>query len=602
MNPKKLLTCLLACALGSGGLNAAVSEIVYDYIIVGNGTAGSVLARKLSDNKKNKVLVLEAGVNLDDDTEVLQSAVLNGNYLTFNNDLFYSNKYSFNYTVPVYNPVTFPAGFLQTVSASTGRGWGGSSMHNFMDAVRGTPSIYNQWATLSGNSLWSYNNLLPMMRALENYTPDQTMANLLQRGSGGPISITQTNPLFTAPPPFLIDAFAALFAAPTGAGCGFIVDYNDPTEISTNVLGIPTGLQNVGMSAYQIYATPGSTPGSVTERSFSSKEFLTTNVVSEEGMGVKKRLLRIESNATVSRVIFNKKKAVGVEFFYGDNSNQMLQAFGKQIILAAGALATPAILQRSGIGDATVLEPLGIDVIYDNPNVGANLQNQYGVAAVVVNTTSSFTAQYALQGFWNGSTGGGLSTPYPNDSVRRLQFLATPIDATHAAVLINILSPSSRGTVQIVSSNPSVPPNIDLNMYSDGPGGGGAAAVGTAYTDANLAVSAYKILANSVGGTGNVVFPSAAQYAVAGDQGLFQAAQSPEGLTIQDHYCGTASMALSSATGVVDGNLNVFGVKNLMVADLSAAPIIPDGNTCYSAYMIGLGAAAILGESTPPAL
>lgn len=186
--------------------------------------------------------------------------------------------------------------------------------------------------------------------------------------------------------------------------------------------------------------------------------------------------------------------------------------------------------------------------------------------------------------------------------MRRLQFLASPIDATHATVLINILSPHSRGTVQIVSSNPSVPPNINLNMYSDGPGGGGAAAVGTAFTDANLAVSAYKILANSVGGTGNVIFPSAAQYAVAGDQGLFAAAQSPEGLTIQDHYCGTASMALSSATGVVDGNLNVFGVKNLMVADLSAAPVIPDGNTAYSAYMIGLGAAAILGEATPPAL
>jgi choline dehydrogenase len=443
-----------------------------------------------------------------------------------------------------------------------------------MQVVRGTPGIYNQWAAISGNSLWSYNSLLPMMLALENYTPCMTTANSSQRGTGGPISVTQTAPVTSS------DPFGEQLH--TSTGTPFLPDINDYTE----------GL--IGISAYQMFAT-ASSPCSPAQRSFSSREFLPSSVVTPTAMGgtgTGKRLLRIASNAYVNKIIFKGNKAVGVKFIYNNQPNKMLKAWGKKIILCAGSVNSPAILQRSGIGDPAVLGPLGIKVRVNNPNVGANLLNQYGGGAIALTTTN---ASPFLQAFLNGSTITPLPTGfvYPNDMTRRIQIDAFQAGPGVVEMFAFLLEPNSRGTVQIVDTNPLVAPNINLNMYSDG-------SVLTTGTDANLTVAAYYLIAQAVGGTGNMIFPSAAQYAT--PQSLLAAAMTASGITAESLIVATARMGTSQDNGVVDGNLNVFGVKNLMIADASVIPVLPDGNICYGVYMIALGAAQILGVPTPPAL
>jgi choline dehydrogenase-like flavoprotein len=557
----------------------ASDNIVYDYIIVGNGTVGSVLARKLTDSNKKKVLVLEAGVNQDNDPVVLNTT--QGVLFQDLTLLTYDPKYAENYPCPVFNPLT-------AILYSEGRGWGGSSKHNYMQVVRGTPGIYNQWAAISGNPFWSYNNLLPKMQALENYTPCMSTANSAQRGVGGPISVTQT-------PPITSDPLGMALAAATNAG--FITDINDPTEYST------TGLNGLGFSAFQMFATSPS-PCTTGQRSYSSKEFLPPSILKPTatgGMGVGKRLLRIESNAYVNKVLFDGNKAIGVQFVYSNAPNKTLKAYGKKIILCAGSVNSPAILQRSGIGPASVLEPLGIKVRVNNPNVGANLINQYGGNAIVANITT--TAHPFLQGFINGSATPPLAAPYnyPDDTTRRIQMDAFQASVTPfpiVEILNFLLEPKSRGSLQIVSTNPLVQPQINLNMFSDGP-------VTTNGTDANLTVAAYLLIGNSIGGGGptypNMIYPSAAQLN-AGGATLLAAAETASGITAESHIVGTAVMGTSMANAVVDGTLHVFGVKNLMVADASVIPVPPDGNICYGVYMIALGAAAILGVPTPPAL
>jgi choline dehydrogenase-like flavoprotein len=565
MSTKALTGIFLGLITAFSSLSASKGDVTYDYIIVGNGTAGAVLARKLSDSGKKSVLVLEAGVNQDNDPVVLNT----DNTLLFQGftALTYNPKYAMTYPIELFQPLT-------ATQYSQGIGWGGNSKHNYMQVVRGTPDIYDAWATISGNPMWSYANMLPMMLALTNFTACMTTPNLAQEGVGGPISITQTIPVTGVP-----GTFEAALNASTGTP--FVADINDPT------LGL------IGISAFQYFATADS-PCNPGIRSFSSNEFLPPSVLkptSTGGIGTSKRLLRIESNCWVNNVIFDGKKAIGVRFIYNNQPGKTLKAYGKKIILCAGGINTPAILQRSGIGDPAVLGPLGIKVRVNNPNVGANLINQYGGSAIALGITDAVPI---FQAFINGSTTPPQTPPfaYPNDMTRRIQIDAIPAGPGVLQILPFILEPQSRGSVQIVSTNPLVQPQVNLNMYSDGP-------VTTNGTDANLTVTAYYILQQTLG-AGNILYPTPTQYAT--PAGLLAAAQAINAITPEEHIVGTAAMGTSASNSVVDGNLHVHGVKNLMVVDSSAIPVSPNGNICFGVYVLALGGAAILGVPTPPAL
>lgn len=517
----------------------------WDYIIVGNGTAGAVLARQLSDGNQNRVLVLEWGENRTTDP-----AVLSPDSFAYSNTLTYDPLYAINDIVRLTFPNMAPQFFIY----SDGRMWGGGSASNAMFAVRGTPRVYNEWAAISGNPQWSYNNILPYFLAAEHYTPNGTIANPAQRGLSGTLFITQKPPVNTDP---------IAIAESNATGAPLVSDYNDPS------------LGDTGVSAHQQFTTPE--PNA--QRSFSISAFLPVGgVVDEDGFGLDGRKLRIVSNALVNRVVFKNKRATGVEYYLDGNANRAIYVkANKKVILCAGGPRTPGILERSGIGNGNLLRSLGIDVVVDNPNVGEHLINHYGAIGVITGSTTSSSFIHAYTD----------NRPYePADNVRRVQYLTFNIPGG-INIGADLMAPKSRGSVHIIDTNPTVYPRIDLNMYSDG-------SVTTPGTDAYNVVSFLKILQTIASNAGQTVLSPAPSVYSGGDSALLAYAQTLSNMFIAYHIVGTARMGQSINDAVVGGDLHVFGVKGLMIADTSIEPTIQDGNTAYAAYFIPMVAAKII--------
>ena len=530
----------------------------WDYIIVGLGSAGSILARKLSDDCSSRVLVIESGINHQDDPNVLDP-----NWLPHATDFLYNPKYSSTYPYPpsAINPF---AGFPY----SEGRGWGGSSMHNFLVAVRGTPRIYDLWASISGNSDWSYNEMLPLMKALETYTPNGTIPDLIQRGTMGPISVTQSAPL---PPNPILTAYSTVMSAP------FVSDYNDP----------PFG--NIGISANQEFITPP--PNS--RRSYANLEFLPVGkIVNKFGYGLHGRKLKIISNAqTLSFDVSKDGRAKSVKYVYTGKTDEILSAKLDRkgsLILSAGSINTPKILMSSGIGPAEELESLGIRVKVDSPQVGKNLQCQYGTTIIMTGSIPNFSHAYVN------------ASPYmPNDDIRRIQIFNIAIAPQLLQALPALLNPKSRGSVTLTDPNPLVQPKLNIGVYNDPQGIG---------SDTYLGIAFFKLMKQVSIDTGEfLIFPPPdhfpAPYGPAPDDSLLIGdLLNLNNLVIQSHIVGTTRMSDDISTGVVDGELKVFGLKNVRIADAGIEPETVDGNTCFSAYYIALVMAKLLGVNTPPAL
>jgi choline dehydrogenase len=308
-------------------------------------------------------------------------------------------------------------------------------------------------------------------------------------------------------------------------------------------------------------------------------------IIDDRGRGLDGRQVRVKGNAVVTQILFdNSNRATGIQYLRqgGTSQTERLQTAyaGKKVILCAGGINTPKLLMLSGVGPAAELQSVGIAVRVDSPQVGQNLQNQYGAAAIITNSTPIPGGQIAS--FID-------ERPYmPADDVRRIQIVGLDVGNSIAQLIGFMLQPSSRGSIEIVSNDPLIPAKVNLNMYSDG----SFADVGS---DAYLTISYYKIVQAIAAAAGEtVLYPAASQYAQ-GDAGLFQAALSPSALTIASHIVGTARLGTSIENGVVDGNLNVFGTKNLMVVDASVENPITSGNTCIGVYVIAAVAAQILG-------
>lgn len=568
-------------------------EKQWDYVIVGAGNAGCPLAKKLSDPDpvtgkfKNSVLVIEAGENLTNDPYVLVNNIYATNATAINSR--YTRSFQANLTSQD-TPLQAKTYGLY----SEGCQWGGGSGHNGCQWFRGAPAQYDQWAALTGDNRWSYNNLLNnVLIPMEHYTPDGTLVNPTQRGLNGPVFSTQEPPMNTFP---LIQAIAA------GCNAPYVSDLNDPT------LGV------VGTGANQDSVTP-TYLGPNSFRSYAANSYLTgisapdavppvviPPIVDENGKGLNGRKLKILSRAHVNRVLFDEQKnAYGVEFvFYTDKQKCCVAKARKEVILAAGSTQTPAILQRSGVGDSTLLTSLDIPVVYDNPNVGQNLKNHYGSITVVsgevgVDFPPFFPTPETAVSFINLSP----YMPNVNDRLYQVDILSTYLflDAGIATCLgitsgANVfpfnIQPNATGSVQITNKDPFIDPQINLNLYGDG---GDPSVVGS---DAYKIVSFFKILKNQVmpiysalsGKPQDVLYPSPAQYA-GGDDALFKAAVESNNFFAYHVSC-TARMGKTPATAVCDSKQRVFGVNNLRIADNSAAPVIETGNTQVQAYVLGL--------------
>lgn len=559
-----------------------MSEKNADYIIVGLGTAGSVAARYLSDpvhgKYKNSVLVFEAGINRTDDPVISEGFT----FFSQNADeLGYNSKYTITKLCPDENFNI--AGASASEQYSTGRLWFGASAHNFFAAVRGSSDRWDDLAAAVGSSQWKYNRLLPGMKFLETFVGTTTQPQ--DRGFKGPLTITQVLPLLS---PGLVAN-----AASTVTGAPILPDYN-----------VPQG--NTCLSVEQAYSSPD-----LLLRTYGFN-FLPLNILSFNGNGRHGRKLKVVSSAFVHRVIFDGKKAIGVEYFKKDDKKGYVAYARKKVILCAGAPFSAAILQRSGIGPKNVLEQptVNVDVLVDNPLVGTGLKEHYGILFAMTQPTNP--ADQLTVGFAAYSDGRNFFAPAgTGDNLRRFQTTFTTSLALLPAGLLSTLGlnpfqpgiggfswylrPQSSGTAFIVDNSPFTQPDIRFMLYTDGD-------LTNPASDLSASVAAFKMvkaIADDAGLT--MLYPPASHFTsnqllVADAGGCLSFSQ----LSMTNHYTGTCNMGTSLANSVISSkNLHVHGVKDLMVADSSIYPFPETGNTAWQCYIAGLRAAKILDARVP---
>ncbi len=566
-----------------------------DYVIVGCGTGGSVLAKHLSDEVNgeftNCVVVLETGGNFNDNP-----LVTSGNPFFVAEDLSINqlitrtivakagDQYQFFGALPFYH--------------SEGRMIGGTANHNFLLQVRGSEPLYNNWAAIVGPGAahWAYDNVLPFFKSLENYTPSGGVFDPSQRGNSGPLCVTNDPGGFDA---VQNNGFLNNFLSQVpGATLPVGDDYNSAGN-------------NLGLFATQNTATNGVFgPGSL--RCSPGINIIGPVIDATTGIGIDGRKLEVVTSAMVCRVLFDGDTAIGVEYILDEDTSQVRTIFAnKEVILCAGSMSNPAILQRSGVGPAAVLDPLGIPTVFYNDNVGANLKNHYGCQCVATATTvSNITPSYVFLSdgapYFNGGqqgdgkrriqsfSGGGPINAINFNNKAIINTFAPDVENFNAFFIVN-LAPKSSGTVEIVSTLCTTDPQINYMYWSDyNPATDPLSAFDGSDHDATI--SLLKIIRDATVAAGEtMIWPTPAAFTAAdgGDNSeLMLAVLNTPG--IATHSAGTCKMAASAANGVVDARLRVFGTQRLRCADISVVPIIPDGNTAWPATLIGRVAAALI--------
>ena len=526
----------------------------FDYIIVGAGSAGCVLANRLSSNPSLRVLLIDAG----------------------SKDAYPWIHIPVGYLYCINNPKTDwlfktsnqPGLNNRSLIYPRGKVLGGSSSINGMIYMRGQAEDYNAWAETTGDSSWRWDAVLPLFKKMEDYHGG---ANEFH-GAGGPWRVDKQRLSWK-----VLDVFRL---AASQAGIPAVDDFNRGN--------------NFGSSYFDVTQKNG-------WRLNASKAFLNP-------IKTRKNLI-VLTNALVDHLVVDEKRCSGVKFKHAGQT--FFAKASKETLLSAGAIGSVQILERSGIGNADHLKSIGINVAHDLPGVGENLQDHLQIRMVykinrlkTLNTIASNWWGKLLIGLQYLLTRSGPMSMAPSqlglfahsssEHVRpNIQYHVQPLsldkfgDPLHTfnaftASVCN-LRPTSRGSVHIRSKDPEASPLINPN-----------------YLDAN---EDKKVAVDAVRFTRQIIAQSAfAQYAptelkpgkqFTTDKELLE--QVGEIGTTIFHPIGTCKMGKSDdPMAVVDSELKVIGLTGLRVVDASVMPTITSGNTAAPTMMIAEKISALL--------
>ena len=522
----------------------------FDFIVIGAGSAGAVIANRLSADGRYKVLLLEAGGS--DRKLFVEIPIGYGK-------TYYDDRVNWKYH-------TLPEAALNNKPSywPRGRVLGGSSSINAMVYVRGHPLDYDDWASDAPG--WSWNDVEPLFRRMENW--DGKTHHL--RGTDGPLSVHstkgQTHPL-----------------------CDHFLSAAEQLQIPVNDDYNADSME--GASLYQITTDNG-------WRGSTARCYLRP--------ASNRKNLTIRINAQVTQLVFNNNRCEQVRYKHRGKIKTVKA--NKEVVLCAGAVNSPQLLELSGIGDTDRLRELGISPLHHSPQVGENLSDHLGADIVCQSRLPSLNQELrpltgkikaALKYFLfrrgplslSVNQGGGFIRSQPTSDRPDLQLYFSPLSYTRAPVgtrpLIspdpfpgfllgyNPCKPTSTGTIHINSNDPFESPAIQPNYLS------------TDY-DKHLMMEGLHLMRR---------FTSTQAMQSLVEKEIYPGAevQSTEQMNefIADnawtvfHPCGTCRMGETKSRSVVDAKLRVHGVDGLRVADASIFPSITTGNTNAPSIMVG---------------
>jgi len=517
----------------------------YDYIIVGAGSAGCAVANRLSENSENRVLLIEAGRASHPVTRLPASfALLIDNPLANWRYRSEPEESTGNRAIPI------PRGKLL----------GGSSAINGLVYVRGNKLDYDTWAQM-GNTGWSYDDVLPFFKKMENYQGELTEV----RGGDGPLKVsevTDRNPIYDG-----------LFKSAEANDIPVNKDYNgdDQEGMSYTQTTIYKGER---MSAKVAYLSP-----------IKSRKNLT-----------------IITNSLVTKLLFKGKQCVGAEV---KNKSKLIQFnASKEVVLCGGAINSPQVLELSGIGDRTILEEKGIQLVHELKGVGENLRDHLGPRLVYNITKPGIAYNDKARGVnlikqvlkYVFKRDGFLTLP----SAPVIGFFKTRKELSAPDVQVHFIPykvvlnngkrtlgkepgitctvnqnlPESKGSIHIKSSNPEEYPSIKYNFLSS-------------QLDRDTLIAGVKLIRKLMQSESMKEFCDdeiQPGYEFSSDEQILEFIKN-KAETLY-HPSGTCKMGFDQ-NAVVDKNLKVHGIKGLRIADASIMPTLVSGNTNAVCMMIG---------------